>query len=109
MSNKYFRKYYESAANTPHILYTVPAANSAIISSLRVTNDDGGEARITVTVNPAGGAGYKILQSAFLPVNGTMDVFSGIPCVLEATDELEVQSTQANVFFYLSYLEMDRS
>jgi hypothetical protein len=45
----------------------------------------------------------------FLPVNGTMDVFSGVPCVLEATDELEVEASEDDVVFYLSYLEVDRN
>jgi hypothetical protein len=45
----------------------------------------------------------------FLPINGTMDVFSGIPLVLEATDELKVEASEDDVVFYLSYLEVDRN
>jgi hypothetical protein len=38
-----------------------------------------------------------------------MDVFSGVPCILEATDVLKVLSSVATVTFVLSYLETDRS
>ena len=109
MANKYFRQYHATVAATPHTLYTVPAANSAILNSLRVTNANSTDATLTVTVYPLGGTGYKLLRDMFLPVNGTMDVFSGIPLVLEATDELEVEASENDVVFYLSYLEVDRN
>jgi hypothetical protein len=38
-----------------------------------------------------------------------MDAFSGVPCVLEAGDELKITSSEASVDFYLSFMEMDRS
>jgi hypothetical protein len=63
-----------------------------------------------VTVYPLGGStAYKVLRDSFLPVNGTMDVLSGIPLVLEATDELAVEASEDDIVFYLSYLEIDRN
>lgn len=109
MANKYFRQYHESVATVEHTLYTVPAANSAIVSSLRVTNANSTDATIDVTVYPLGGTAHKVLRDSFLPVNGTIDVFSGIPLVLEATDELAVTASEDDVVFYLSYLEVDRN
>lgn len=109
MANKYFRQYHATVAATPHTLYTVPAANSAIVSSLRVTNANSADTTLNVTVYPLGGTAHKVLRDMFLPVNGTMDVFSGIPLVLEATDELEVEASEDDVVFYLSYLEVDRN
>jgi hypothetical protein len=44
-----------------------------------------------------------------LPSGASFDLFNGITCVLEAGDELKVKSIQANVTFYLSYLEVDRN
>lgn len=110
MANKYFRQYHESVATTEHTLYTVPAANLAIVNSLRVTNANSADATLSVTIYPLGGAtGYKVLRDMFLPVNGTMDVFSGVPLVMEATDELAVEASEDDVVFYLSYLEVDRN
>ena len=110
MANKYFRKHLIPTAATETELYVVPAANLAILNSLRITNANSASSLIDVVVYPLGGAtGYSLLRNHFLPVNATMDVFSGIPCVLEATDKITVESSQATVHFYLSYLEVDRN
>jgi len=108
MANKYFRKASIPVAATPATLYTVPAANAAIIRSLRVTNAGTGVAAITVT-HIGTGTTYYLQKSRSLSVNGTFDVFNGIPCVLEAGDSLQIESSIAAVTFYLSYLEIDRS
>jgi hypothetical protein len=110
MVNKYIRKQHIAVAATPHTLYTVPDANTAVINSLRVTNANSADATITVITYPLGGStGYHLMRDIFLPVNASMDVFSGIPCILEATDELEVESSEDDVVFHLSCLEMDRN
>ena len=110
MANKYLRKYLSPSAATETTIYTVPAANTAIISSLRVTNDAASSTNLAVNVYPlGGGTAYDILKGYVLPADATMDVFSGVSCVLEATDVLKVTSSQANVDFYLSYLEVDRN
>ena len=110
MSNKYLRKYLSPSAATETTIYTVPAANSAIISSLRVTNGDASTTNLAVKIYPLGGAtAYDLLKAYVLPPNSTTDAFSGVSCVLEATDVLKVTSSQANVDFYLSYLEVDRN
>jgi len=108
MANKYFRKYSIPAAATPTVLYTVPAANSAVVRSLRVTNAGTGAAAITVT-HTGTGTPYYLQKDRSLTVNTTFDVFNGIPCVLETGDVLTITSSIANVHFYLSYLEMDRA
>jgi hypothetical protein len=110
MANKYLRKQHIAVATTAHTLYTVPAANTAILSSLRVTNANSADATITIITYPLGGStGYHLMRDVFLPVNASLDVFSGVPCVLEATDELEVESSEDDVVFHLSYLEVDRN
>lgn len=110
MANKYFRKYLTPSAATETEIYTVPAANTAVLSSLRVTNRNASTTALTVNVYPGGGAtAYCLLKAYSLPTNQTMDILSGVPCVLEAADILKVTSSQATVDFYLSYLEMDRS
>lgn len=110
MANKYFRKFAISQATIEETIYTVPAANTAILSSLRVTNANTGEAVIDVRVYPEGtSTAYFLLDSYVLPVDGTMDVFGGVPCILEAGDELTVEATEDDLTFYLSYLEVDRN
>lgn len=110
MANKYFRKYDISVATTEAVIYTVPDANTAIVSSLRVTNADASNGTLTVVVYPLGGATpHYVLKDYVIPTNSTMDVFSGVPLVLEATDELAVEASVDDVSLYLSYLEMDRN
>lgn len=110
MSNKYLRQPLIPAATTETIIYTVPAANTAMLSSLRVTNGNASVASITVNMYPAGGAtAHRLLKTYQLPTSQTMDVFSGVPCILEATDVLKVTASVTGVTFVLSYLEVDRS
>jgi hypothetical protein len=110
MANKYLRKYDIPAATTETLLYTVPAANTAIVSSLRATNGNANNGALTVVVYPEGGAtAHYVLKDYVIPTNSTMDVFSGVPLVLEATDELAVEASVADVSVYLSYLEVDRN
>lgn len=110
MSNKYLRKALTPAATTETTIYTVPAANVAILSSLRVTNTSASTTTLTVAIYPTGGVTpYFILRAYVLPPNATMDVISGVSMVLEEADVLKVTSSQADSDFYLSYLEVDRS
>ena len=110
MANKYLRKHLTPSAATETVIYTAPAANTAVLSSLRVTNRNASTTALTVNVYPGGGAtAYCLLKTYSLPTNQTMDVFSGVPCILETGDVIKVTSTQASVDFYLSYLEMDRT
>jgi hypothetical protein len=110
MANKYLRLYLTPSAATETTIYTAPAANNAVLSSLRVTNDNANVANISAAVYPAGGATpYKLLKTYALPTSQTMDIFSGVPCVLIAGDVLKVTASVADVDFYLSYLEIDRT
>lgn len=110
MSNKYLRKHLTPAAATQVDLYVVPEANTAVVSSLRVTNRNAALTLLSVDVVPGGGStAYALLKNYTLPTNQTMDAFSGVACVLEAGDVLKITSSQASVDFYLSYMEMDRS
>ena len=110
MANKYFRKYLTPSAATATEIYVVPDANVSVLSSLRVTNENANTATLTAAVHPASGAtAYHLLKGYSLPTSQTLDILSGVPCVLQAGDQLKVTSSVADVDFWLSYLEMDRS
>lgn len=110
MANKYLRKYLTPAAATASEIYVVPDANVALVNSLRVTNENANAASLTVAVFPGSGATpYYLLRTYVLPTSQTLDVFSGVPCVLQAGDQLKVTSSVADVDFWLSYLEIDRT
>ena len=110
MADKYLRKTIVPNASTETVIYTVPAANSAMMRSLRVTNANASSADITVVQNNSGSAtSHYLYKAQALAADATVDVFNGIPCILEEANVLKVTSTQANVTFYLSYLEVDRN
>jgi len=110
MSDKYFREVLIPEAATETTLYTVPAANSAILRSLRVTNANAGSANITVSQYDAGSVTTHYLYKAqALAADASVDVFAGVPCVLEEDNVLKVTASETDVCFYLSYLEIDRN
>lgn len=110
MANKYLRQYLTPDAATETTIYTAPDANNAVVSSLRVTNDSSSVSNISAAIYPTGGATpYKLLKTYVLPPTQSLDIFSGVPCVLVGGDVLKVTSSAADVDFYLSYLEVDRS
>ena len=110
MADKYLRKISRPNAATETTIYTVPAANSAMIRSLRVTNTNASSANITVTQNDSRSIATNYLfKDQALAANATVDVFNGIPCILEEGNVLKVTSSQASAHFYLSYLEVDRN
>lgn len=110
MANRYLRLNLIPAATTETIIYTTPAATTAIVPSLRVTNSNTSIASITVATYQSGSAtAYNLLKSYVVPPNNSLDVFSGVSCVLEAGDTLKVTSSIASVHFHMSYLETDRT
>jgi len=109
MANKYFRDHLAPSAATETDLYTVPDANTSILRSLRVTNGNVSSSNITVSQYDSGGTEVFLLKDYALSSNSTIDVFNGVPCVLEAGDKITVESSQPTVYFYLSYLEFDRT
>jgi hypothetical protein len=110
MADRFLQKNVIPSAATETTLYTVPAATTAIIKSLRVTNVSGNQADIDVIQNDNGSATDLYLLSA-LPIahDASTDVFDGVPLVLEEGDKLNVQSSRTDTHFYLSYLEVDRN
>jgi hypothetical protein len=108
MANKYFREHLIPDASTETDLYTVPAANTAIMRSLRVTNANASAAEVTVSQYEGATQTYLLKDYPISP-DGTVDVFNGVPCIMEAADKITVESSQSTVHFYLSYLELDRN
>jgi hypothetical protein len=109
MANKYFRKHSVPTAATETDLYTVPAANTAILRSLRVTNANASHADVTISQYDDGGTEVYLLKEYSVSPDGTVDVFNGIPCVLESGDKIAIESSVGTVHFYLTYLEVDRN
>jgi hypothetical protein len=117
MANKYFRAFVKPAATTEGTLYTVPAANTAVVKGIRVTNV--GAATATATVRyylSETPTVLRILRKAAVAVDETIEMLSNgtadgtaLPVVFTAGDVLTVYSSTADTEYLMSYLEMDRS
>lgn len=89
------------AATALTTLYTVPAANSTVCSTLVICNQ-GTSTTYRVAIQPANAAistqHYSIYDS---PINGNDSVFLTMGFTLAATDVVSVYAATANVVFQL--------
>lgn len=109
MANKYLHVSLRPDAGTETTLLTVPAANAAVLRSLRVTNTNSTSTTVSVTQYNSGSlTATYLLKARSLAASATFDVFNGVPCVMEQGDIIKVTSSASSCHFYLSYLEMDR-
>ena len=90
------------AATTETALYTVPAANSTIISTLNICNVSATNVTFRAAIRPANAtlttANY-IAYDVALPAQDAISLTLGI--TLAATDVVTVHSVQGNVAFNL--------
>jgi len=89
------------AATTNTNLYTVPAATSAVASTLTICNQ-GGSTNVRVAIRPAGATleakNYIVYDTA---INGNDTVFLTIGATLATTDVVTVYAGTATVSFNL--------
>lgn len=104
-----------AAAGTPDTLYTVPASKTAVVLGLVLCNN--GTSAIDVDVKLVSDTSDDetnetvfVVKDAPLPVGGSLEVLSGGKVVLQATDELQIDSnTSGQVDATLSIMESDVS
>ena len=88
-------------ANTITTLYTVPAANSTVVSSMTICNQYTANANVSIAVcvaNTSVTTTQYMVNKATVQANDT--VFLTLGVTLAATDTLRVLSDQANVSFH---------
>jgi len=90
------------AANTATTLYTVPAGNSTVVSTLAVCNQLSNVATFRIAVRPAGetlSSKHYLNFDTQVPGNDQLALTIGI--TLAATDVVTVYANTANVSFNL--------
>ena len=88
------------SANTVTTLYTVPSANSAVVSSIAICNQHTSNANVSVAIcvaNAAVALSNYMVSNATVVANDTIFLTLGI--TLAATDTIRISSTTANVGF----------
>lgn len=88
------------AATTPTTVYTVPAANSAVISTVNICNLAGTAGAFRIAVRPAGatlGNVHYLAYDVSIPANNTISYTVGLS--LAATDVVTVYANTALISF----------
>lgn len=91
-----------SVANTDTTLYTVPAANSTICSTINICNRSDSADTFKVAIRPEGAATanqHYIAYNTAIPANETISMTIGI--TLAATDVVSVNATSSLLTFNL--------
>jgi hypothetical protein len=94
-------------ATTATTLYTVPAATSALVSSVAACNRSGTDATYRISIRPAGAAlanDHYLVYDSIASANDTVIFTIGI--TLAATDVLEVYASSADLTFQAFGTEM---
>lgn len=91
------------AATTLSTLYTVPAANSAVISTLNICNlQTTANTTVRIAVRPSGASISNEHYIAYeLPIPAADSVALTMGITMAATDVISVYSTSGNVAFNL--------
>lgn len=88
------------SATTATTLYTVPAATSAVVSTITITNRDATTATYRVAIRPAGATlanQHYIAYDSSVGANDTTALTIGI--TLATTDVITVYASSANLTF----------
>ena len=88
------------SATTATTLYTVPAASSAVVSTISVCNQASTAATFRIAVRPAGAAlaaQHYIVYGATVPASDTTMLTVGL--TLAATDVITVYASSATMSF----------
>ena len=90
----------EPAATTAATLYTVPAATSAVVSTISICNRATTAATFRISVRPGGAAQADQHYIAFdAPIAAKDSLFLTVGLTLAATDVITVYSSNADTAF----------
>ena len=109
MSNSFKNSKVDLTTTDNTVLYTVPAESTAIVKSIRVSNDDASNAcEITVTLLNTGNAVFSLFKSKNIGTNATEQLLTE-PLILQESEILKVTATTADrLHVVASILEINR-
>ena len=95
MVNSFKNKKVDLTTTDLTTLYTVPAAKTAVIKSLLVSNDAGSSCNIDVTLVDASSNIFSLFKTKAVASNTTTELLTQ-PLVVEENESLKVQASDAN-------------
>ena len=106
MANDYKNAKVDLTANTATVLYTAPAARTAVFKSILVSEDSGNADTITVTITDAAAAVFSIFKVKAVGANGTVELLTQ-PLIVEAGEIIKLTAATANrLHVVASYMEI---
>ena len=106
MANTFVNKKIDLTATSVTTLYTVPAATTAIIKSILVSEDSGNADTLTVTITDTADAVFSLFKTKAIGANATVELLTA-PLVMEESEVLKVTAATANrLHVVLSSLEV---
>ena len=106
MANLYKNAKLDLTTTNATVLYTAPAARTAIFKSILVSEDSGNADTITVTLTNAATAVFSLFKVKAVASNTTVELLTA-PLVLETGEILKFTAATANRLHVVgSYLEV---
>ena len=95
MANSFINKKVDLITTDNTTLYTVPAANTAVVKSILVSEDAGSGTTITVTLTDSSSNVFSLFKTKTISGNATTELLTQ-PLVMEEKEILKVQAADAN-------------
>ena len=106
MANIYKNAKLDLTATNATVLYTAPAAKTAIFKSMLVSEDSGNGDTITATLTDAATAVFSLFKVKAVAANTTIELLEQ-PLVVETGEIIKVQAATADrLHVVASYLEV---
>ena len=112
MANLYKRYTLVSTGSATSTVLTVPAATTAIIKSIIVSNPTGSSISVSCSMSPEGTGTVVIAPTAGISTLTYLDLLSGKvagPLILESADLLKITTSAADLNVTVSALLVDRN
>ncbi len=95
MANSFINKKADLSTTDLTTLYTVPAARTAVIKSILVSEDAGSGTTISVTLVNASDAIFSLFKTKAIASNATVELLTQ-PLIIQENESLKVQAADAN-------------
>ena len=95
MANSFINKKADLTSTDLTTVYTVPAARTAVIKSILVSEDAGSGTTIDITLVDASASIFSLFKAKAVGSNTTVELLTQ-PLVIEENEILKVQAAQAN-------------
>lgn len=95
MANQYKNAKLDLTGTGATTLYTCPAAKTAIVKSILVSEDTGLADTITITLTDTSSAVFNLFKTKAVTANSTVELLTA-PLVIEESEILKVQAATGN-------------